>query len=287
MTGLTGMTTARAVLRLAGEEARDFLQDLVTNDVSRARGDTAVWAALLTPQGKYLSDFFVIEDGRDPDVPALLVDAPLAHGGELAKRLALYRLRRKIEITAAGLDAALLWGDAPPQTPPQIPPQTPAGALLVRDPRDPALGWRLYAPDPAAALAATDAAPAPEGAYDALRIAVRAPEAGAELGPDSYILEAGFERLHGVDFRKGCYVGQEIVARMKHKTELRRRLMRVAVTGAPPAPGAEILTEAGRVAGQLGIVSGGEGLAMLRVDRASGPLTAGEARLAVIEDPAP
>ncbi|MEE3101661.1 MAG: hypothetical protein VX463_18040 [Pseudomonadota bacterium] len=282
MSGLTGMTTARAVLRLSGPEARDFLQDLVTNDVSpaRTRDGAAVWAALLTPQGKYLSDFFVLEDPAAPG--ALLVDAPLAQGTELAKRLMMYRLRRKVEIAAAGLDVALLWGgDAAPGTPPE----TPAGAILVPDPRAPSLGWRLYAPDPAAALAATGAAPAAPEAYAALRIAARVPEAGAELGPDSYILEAGFERLNGVDFRKGCYVGQEIVARMKHKTELRRRLMRVAVTGEAPPPGTEILTEEGRAAGLLGAVAGGEGLALLRLDRAGGPLTAGDARLAALPDP--
>ena len=108
------------------------------------------------------------------------------------------------------------------------------------------------------------------------------PEPGTELGGDSYILEYGFERLHGVDFRKGCYVGQEIVARMKHKTELRKGMVRVAIDG-DAAPGAEILGAGGKVAGVLGTVSGGEGLAHLRFDRAEGELRAGDAVLRRID----
>lgn len=114
-----------------------------------------------------------------------------------------------------------------------------------------------------------------------LRIALGVPEAGSELIPDdSYILEMGFERLHGVDFRKGCYVGQEVTARMKHKTELRKGLVRVRITGTPPVPGTEI-TSGGRPAGLIGAVADGQGLAWLRFDRAGGPLLAGTAEVAV------
>ena len=244
---LSGLVPARVLLRLTGAEARGFLQDLVTNDIRRAEGERAVYAALLTPQGKYLSDFFVIADGAED----LLVDVARDQAQALGQRLAMYRLRRKVGIEVAPLGVALVWGEPAPEA--------PEGARLVPDPRDARLGWRLYAPDPAAA----------------------APESGVELTPDTFVLEAGFERLNGVDFRKGCYVGQEIVARMKHKTELRRGLVRVSVDG-EAAPGAEVLSEDGRAAGTLHTVAGGEGLAHLRLDRAAGAMTAGGAVLRLI-----
>ncbi|MDF2233448.1 folate-binding protein [Albimonas sp. CAU 1670] len=265
-----GLVPARVTLRLTGPEARGFLQDLVTNDIRRAEGDRAVYAALLTPQGKYLADFFVLADGPED----LLIDVARDQAQDLGRRLAMYRLRRKVGIEVAPLGVALLWGAEAP-TPPE-------GARLVPDPRDAGLGWRLYAPDPAAALAETGAEAASPADYDALRVALAAPESGVELTPDTFVLEVGFERLNGVDFRKGCYVGQEIVARMKHKTELRRGLVRVAVEGEAPPPGAEILTAEGRAAGVLHTVAGGEGLAHLRLDRSGGELRAGEARLRVL-----
>ncbi len=261
---LKGLVADRRVLRLTGAEARDFVQDLVTNDIRPASGARAVYAALLTPQGKYLFDFMVLSDGPED----LLIDAPAAQFQPLAQRLAMYRLRRKIGIEDAGLQVALLWGAEP---------EAPEGARLVPDPRAPGLGHRLYAPDAAAALTSAGADPAAEAEYTALRIASGAPEAGTELTPDTFILEAGFERLHGVDFRKGCFVGQEIVARMKHKTELRKGLVRVSVEGDAPPPGAEILTAEGKPAGTLGASAGGEALAHLRFDRAEGDLAAGKA----------
>ncbi len=266
---LSGLVPARVLLRLTGAEARGFLQDLVTNDIRRAEGDRAVYAALLTPQGKYLSDFFVLADGPED----LLIDVARDQAQALGQRLAMYRLRRKVGIEVAPLGVALVWGEAAPEA--------PAGARLVPDPRDPRLGWRLYAPDAEAALAALGAAPAEPAAWDALRVAAAVPESGRELTPDTFVLEAGFERLNGVDFRKGCYVGQEIVARMKHKTELRRGLVRVAVEG-EAAPGAEVLSQDGRTAGILHTVVGGEGLAHLRLDRAQGEMTAEGATLRLI-----
>lgn len=267
---LHGLVPDRVVLRLSGPQAREFLQDLVTNDIRKATGDRAVYAALLTPQGKYLSDFIVLAEGGQD----LLVDVARDQAQALGQRLAMYRLRRQVGIEVAPLRVALVWGEAAPAA--------PAGARLVEDPRDPRLGWRLYAPDAAAALAATGAEAAEASALDALRIAALVPAAGVELTPDTFILEAGFERLNGVDFRKGCYVGQEIVARMKHKTELRRSLVRVAIEGEAPPPGVEILTAEGRVAGAMGAAAGGEGLAMLRLDRAEGALAAAGAKLRVI-----
>jgi hypothetical protein len=246
----------RAVLRVSGADAVDFLQDLVTNDIAKATAERAVYAALLTPQGKFLFDFFVLADDE-----GLLLDVAAADAPALAQRLNMYKLRRKVEISATDLKVGLVWD---------------GGEDGVADPRDPALGRRTYGPD-----FVEDTAD--EAEYEALRVRLAAPKSGVELvRDDTYILEAGFERLHGVDFRKGCFVGQEIVARMKHKAELRKGLRRVSVTGEAPAPGTEILTADGRVAGTLYTVAAGEGLAFLRFDRAEGELSAGAATIRML-----
>ena len=254
--------TDRTVLRIGGADAREFLQNLVTNDV-RALERGAVYAALLTPQGKYLFDFFLLPDGED-----ILLDVQTARAAALAQRLGLYRLRAAVTIAPTSLAVVLGTGAAP------------ATGLVFADPRSEALGWRAYVDEPAALLAGITALDPAE--MVALRVANGVPESGVELLPeDSYILEMGFERLRGVDFRKGCYVGQEVTARMKHKTELRKGLVRVEVEGPAPAPGTEILA-AGKPAGTLHTTAGGRGLAYLRLDRAEGALTAGDARIRLI-----
>ena len=282
MTAMRGLVDdGRAVLRLGGLDARDWLQGLVSNDVRRLARDHAVYAALLTPQGKYLFDFFLVE-GADG---AILLDVAASRAAALMQRLSLYRLRRDVQITdvSAQTQVALVWRAQTGQAPLAAP-----GALVVADPRDAALGWRLYAQDAAAALALAGAEVAPRDAYDALRVAVAAPESGVELIPDdSYILEAGFERLNGVDFRKGCYVGQEVTARMRHKTDLRKGLLRVRVEGAAPPPGTPVTTADGKPAGALFTVIDGAGLAHLRFDRAAGRLSAGGATVTAPEFGAP
>jgi folate-binding protein YgfZ len=239
----------RKLIAVAGEDRAGFLQGLVTNDVARAKAGL-VYAALLTPQGKYLADFFLLE--RDG---AILIDVAEALAGPLVQRLSMYRLRSKVTLADSPLQVSRGLGPAP------------AGALP--DPRHAALGWRLYSDVPGGE---------PEIDWDAIRVAACVPESGIELIPDdSYILECGFERLHGVDFRKGCYVGQEVTARMKHKTELRKGLATVEVEGAAP-PGTGILAE-GKPAGTLFTQSGGRGIAWLRFDRAQGTMTAGAAQV--------
>jgi folate-binding protein YgfZ len=223
----------------------------VSNDVlPLASGPGLVWAALLTPQGKYLADFLV---GRLPD-GRLILDIKETIAAATLRRLMMYRLRADVQIAPSALSVARGTGDAP------------EGALP--DPRHPALGWRAYGA--AGGPARTD--------WDAIRVAHVIPETGIELTDETYILEAGFERLHGVDFRKGCYVGQEVTARMKHKTELRKGLVRVAVTGMAEA-GSPITTENGREAGTLFTRAGDQAIAHLRLDRAEGPLFAGTARV--------
>lgn len=236
----------RTVLAVGGSERHEFLQNLVTNDVRRA-GDGAVYAALLTPQGKYLADFLLIERGD-----RILVDvaAPLAEG--LLQRLAMYKLRASVSVekTCVGVRR----GDGP----------IPDNA--VSDPRHPDLPWRAYG-DGADYTDPTE-----------VRVRRMIPLSGVELIPDeTYVLEAGFERLHGVDFRKGCYVGQEVTARMKHKTALRKGLAQVRVEGSAP-PGTPIEVD-GRAVGTLFSQIGGLGIAHLRFDRAGPAMTAGKARV--------
>ncbi len=267
----------RALLRVTGGAARDVLQGVVTNDVSRLAPGVAVYAALLTPQGKYLFDFFLLE-GEEPGV--VLVDVAADRAEALAQRLKLYCLRRDAKVEReTGLGVVLVWPEG--ETPaghPAAPSLAPNHALVVPDPRAGALGWRVYAQGPESALADTGASPAGREDYDALRVAHLVPETGVELVPDdTFILEAGFERLHGVDFRKGCYVGQEVTARMKHKATLRRGLVQVVVEGTA-APGTPITAD-GKPAGTLFTVAGGNGLAELRLDRAGPGMQAGDARV--------
>ncbi|UWQ96569.1 folate-binding protein [Rhodobacteraceae bacterium M385] len=235
----------RTVLRLSGKDAHGFLKGLVTRDA----GEGLAYSALLTPQGKYLADFFLLDRGDD-----LLLDVKTDIAASVAQRLSMYRLRADVTIKETGLSVSRGLGDAPEGT--------------FADPRDPALGWRGYG------LEGGD----PSINWDAIRVAACVPETGIELVPnDTYILEAGFDRLAGVDHRKGCYVGQEVTARMKHKTELKKGFVTVDVEGSAPV-GTEILVGE-KPAGTLYTQAGGKGIAYLRFDRAKGEMAAGEARV--------
>ncbi|MFN3938014.1 MAG: YgfZ/GcvT domain-containing protein [Gemmobacter sp.] len=233
----------RKVYRIAGNDRESFLQGLVTNDIARLK-DGALYAALLTPQGKYLADFLLVPDGE-----GILLDIVAALAEPTVRRLMVYRLRADVQL--AETDLAVTRGLGPP----------PPGA--VADPRHPALGWRAYGAPGAA----------PQIDWDAIRVEHCIPESGIELVPnETYILEAGFERLNGVDFRKGCYVGQEVTARMKHKTDLRKGLVRVRIDGRVPV-GTEIVA-GDRPVGTIYTQSGGRGIAWLRFDRAGQQLSA-------------
>ncbi len=241
--------TDRTVIAVTGEERFDFLQGLVTNDVAQAR-DGLVYAAFLSPQGKYLADFFLLAQDD-----AILIDVKTDLSDAFLRRLSMYKLRAKVGLERSALNVSRGIGPAP------------EGALA--DPRHPSLGWRLYS---------AEAGGPPSVHWDALRVAACIPETGIELIPDqSYILEMGFERLNGVDFHKGCYVGQEVTARMKHKTELRKGLAQVEVDGAAPV-GTEIVA-GGKAAGTLYTQAEGQGLAYLRFDRAGPDMQAGDATL--------
>lgn len=235
----------RTIFEISGTDAEHFLQGLVTNDAGRAT-EGLVYAALLTPQGKYIADFFLFRRGD-----AILLDVAAGLGPDLARRLAMYKLRADVTISETALKVRRGTGPAP------------EGAMA--DPRHAAMGWRLYGDE--AGDDGTD--------FDALRVRHRIPASGIELTPDTFILEAGFERLNGVDFRKGCYVGQEVTARMKHKTELQKGLVTVEIEGA--APIGTPITAAGKPAGTLFTQSGGQAIAHLRFNRATGEMRAGKA----------
>lgn len=277
MADMIGMQDAtRIVLRMAGTDAREVLQGVVTNDVDQVAPGRAIYAALLTPQGKYLSDFFLL-DGGDGDI---LIDVAREQVASLAQKLKMYGLRRQAALSVEeGCEVGLAW----------LPPdaggvsadaEVPAGGsgAIVADPRDPALGWRRYGPDTADWIAETGFASASPADRDGLRVKLLVPESGIELVPDeTYVLETGFERLSGVDFSKGCYVGQEVTARMKHKAELRKGLVRVALDG-ETSPGTPVLS-AGKPAGTIYTQAGGQGLAHLRLDRAGPDMEAGAAKV--------
>lgn len=237
--------TDRTIFRLTGDDARDFLQGLVTNDVKKL-DQGLVYAALLTPQGKYMADFFLVPDGAN-----ILIDVSSDLAAMLFQRLSMYKLRAQVTLEKTDLTVKRGTGDLPD------------GAYV--DPRHPDMGWRLYG----------DEAGDDGSDWTALRVAHLVPETGIELTPDTFILEAGFERLNGVDFRKGCYVGQEVTARMKHKTELRKGLARVSVEG-EAATGDKILNGV-KEAGELLSRAGDEAIAYLRFDRAKEDMQAGDA----------
>lgn len=251
--------SGRFLIDVTGPDAEDFLQGLVTNDVTRA-AEGPVYAALLSPQGKYLADFFIVARQG-----GFVLDADAAQGPALMQRLAMYRLRAAVEIAPSDWTVRCGSGAAP------------AGAHP--DPRDPRLGWRAWGPE-------GDLPQGDDADRDALRVALAVPAAGAELIPnETYILEVGFERLHGVDFRKGCYVGQEVTARMKHKTELKKGLVTLTVGAADPKAvpaGTPVLTADGREAGTVHTRAGGRALAHMRHDRIGSGLTADGVPVSVV-----
>lgn len=237
----------RRLIRLSGADTADFLQGLVTNDVTKL-GDGPLYAALLTPQGKYIADFFMIADGPD-----ILLDVDDALAASLQQRLTMYKLRADVQIAPEdGQHLHRGLGDVP--------------ADGFADPRHAGLGWRAWRD-----------APQHDDSEDwtALHVEHMIPQSGIELTGDTFILEAGFEALNGVDFRKGCYVGQEVTARMKHKTELRKGLAAVRILG--PAETGTDITANGKPVGTLHSRAGEAGIAYLRFDRATGEMQAGDA----------
>lgn len=244
----------RGVLRLSGADRIAFLNGLVSNDVTKAAPGHAVWAALLTPQGKYLSDFFIFatED-------ALLLEAPRADIPALLPKLRRFRLRAEVELADASESYAVYaaWDGAPPDA-----------EITAPDPRLPAAGWRLLNPTPLPANAS-------EADYAAHRIALGLPDGAPDLEPEkTLLLEAGFDELHGIAWDKGCYMGQELTARTKYRGLVKRRLLPMRFDGPALSPGTPVLAE-GQEVGDIRSAAENIALAMLRVDALDKTLTAG------------
>jgi tRNA-modifying protein YgfZ len=262
----------RAVLRVTGEDARAFLDGLVTSAMADVTPGRAIHAALLTPQGKIIADFFVTEAEAE-DGGGFYLDAPLINAADVVKRFGFYRLRARVEIADLSDDLAVmaLWGG---------PADAAALGLAFADPRLAAMGWRAVvhrtqADALAAEAGAVMAAPA---AYLGLRVVHGLAEPGLDYLPGAvFPHEINMDQLHGVDFRKGCYVGQEVVSRMQHRGTARTRIVQLAYAdGLTVSEGAPV-TAGGKALGTTGSGQGGRGVAMLRLDRAADALAAGVA----------
>ncbi|PKU22253.1 YgfZ/GcvT domain-containing protein [Telmatospirillum siberiense] len=276
----------RALISLSGEERKTFLQGLVSNDVTKAGADHALYSAFLTPQGKFLHEFFLGEQDE-----TLLLETETERRADFAKRLSLYKLRSKVGIAAndglrpyaiVGSGAAGLFGLA--ETAGDARPF--AGGLIFVDPRLAEAGLRAWLPpEGEAALREAGLTEGEIDLWDKHRIELGLPDGSRDLVPDkALLLENGFDELHGVDWQKGCYLGQELTARTKYRGLVRKRLLPVDITGPVPEPGSPILLD-GTDAGEMRSHAGNVGLAMIRIDAfeqiaATGrALEAGESRL--------
>jgi len=253
---VTACLNSRGVLEIGGADRVAFLNGLVSNDVSLALPGRAVWAALLSPQGRYLTDFFILADQE-----RLLLDAPAQAVADLQRRLSRYRLRSAVTLQdlSSTLRVYAAWDGVPPQVP-----------ISAPDPRLEGAGYRMISsveiPDTAG-----------QAGYDAHRLHLGLPDGPPDLEPEkTLLLEAGFDELGGVAWNKGCYMGQELTARTKYRGLVKRRLVPVTLDSVPPPAGTPILAEGVEV-GSLRSSAGQIGLAMLRIDALHKPLLAGNA----------
>lgn len=247
----------RGVVSVTGADAEKLLGGLITNDIALIAEAHALYAALLAPQGKMLFDFLVVKRGD-----GFLLDTLREKTGDLVKRLSMYKLRAQAEIRDVSADFVVgaAWGGE------TVPSDAPAGALVYADPRLPALGSRFIA-DVTAVRDAGDAVNASPEAYEAHRIALGVPEGGRDfVFGDTFPHEALLDQLNGVSFDKGCYVGQEVVSRMQHRTTVRKRVVPVEADQELPQGPLPVLVGEAEI-GRLGSVAGQRGLALLRLDR--------------------
>jgi folate-binding protein YgfZ len=279
----------RELLRIAGDDARAFLQGVVSNDVRRVAPKRAIWAAFLTPQGRYLHDFFLCElDG------ALILDAEAARLSDLKRRLSIYKLRSRVTIEEIGQTASVwaLIGEGAAAAV-GVRPEEPGtatsfgGGVVFMDPREAAAGLRAVLPSGQgpAALAASGFGRGNIQDYDRLRIQLGLPDGSRDmLVEKSLLLECGFDELNGIDWQKGCYLGQELTARTRYRGLIKRRLLPVTVDGELPPPGTPILLD-GKDVGKVRSGVDGVALASFRLDalaaigEAGGSVSVGDARL--------
>jgi tRNA-modifying protein YgfZ len=243
----------RSVIAVGGPDRVAFLQGLVSNDVSLVAPGRAVWAALLTPQGKWLADFFIVHDGD-----RLLLDCERAQAQMLIGRLSRFRLRSKVELAPTELHVHAAWGGKP-----EADPET----LVVADPRLPEAGWRVIATQPRDREAdASD--------WDRHRLLLGLPEGSRDCESEkTVLLEAGFDELGGISWTKGCYMGQELTARTRYRGLLKRRLVPVTSEQPLPPPGT-LLTRAGLEIGAMRSSRDQHGIALVRLEHLHAPLEA-------------
>jgi hypothetical protein len=276
----------RGLIRIDGADARPFLQGIVSNDVDKVSSARAIYAALLTPQGKYLHDFFIAElDG------ALMLDCEAERRDDLLRRLTRFKLRSKVSL-APGPDThavALIYGSAALSAVGLAAERGAAkpfaGGVVYADPRLREIGARAILPraNATAALAAAGIAPGSAADYERLRLELGLPDGSRDLEIEkSILLESGFDELAGVDWDKGCYMGQELTARTHYRALIKKRLVPVRIQGPTPPPGTPILAGGSEV-GIMRSAGDGAGLALLKIEALSGipELSAGEARIAV------
>ncbi|MSP29211.1 MAG: folate-binding protein [Acetobacteraceae bacterium] len=248
----------RGVIVVSGPDRVVFLQGLVSNDIELVAPGRAIWAALLSPKGKWLADFFILADGEQ-----LLLECERAQIAMLVSRLSRYRLRAQVTVAdvSSGWAVHAAWGGAPTQ-----------GGLIAADPRLPEAGWRVLAAVPLPGNASAED-------WDRHRLFLGLPDGSRDLETDkTLLLEAGFDELAGVSWTKGCYMGQELTARTKYRGLIKRRLVPVLVEGDLPAPGTPV-TRAGVEVGILRSGRDGRALATLRVEAMGWELACGDARL--------
>jgi tRNA-modifying protein YgfZ len=256
------------VIKVGGEDARDFLNGLVTTDVTLVRPGVGRFGALLTPQGKIIADFLITE------APAghgggFLIDAPRPLAKALSDKLGFYKLRAKVTVEnlSDGLGVLAVW-DGEPATKPD---------LAFADPRSEKLGWRILVPEElkqkVAELIGADLVDSEE--YEAHRISSGAPRGGLDfMYGDAFPHETNMDRLNGVDFDKGCYVGQEVVSRMQHRGTARTRTVKIILEDFSPETGLPVMA-GDKAVGTMGSTAGKLGLALIRTDRVSDALDAG------------
>jgi folate-binding protein YgfZ len=258
----------RGVVKVSGEDSRTFLNGLFTIDVGKMTPGTARFGALLTPQGKIIADFIVFE-ATEEDSGGFLIDCPRALASTLAEKLGFYKLRAKVQIDdlSASLVVMAAW-------PGKV--ESEYGPGFV-DPRLPELGTRIFLPPDTAADAAKDlgAAPVDADVYDAHRVALGVPRGGMDFTyGNTFPHEADMDQLGGVDFDKGCYVGQEVVSRVEHRGTARSRIIPLAYEDNAPDDGLPVMAGEKQL-GMVGSAAGGIALALLRLDRLGDAIAAG------------
>ena len=258
----------RSVIAVGGDDRVGFLQGLISNDTTKATPGHAVWAALLTPQGRFLNDMFVVDASPGGDAGTLLLETERERAAALVKKLSLYKLRSKVTVEdrSAALDVAVVFGAAAGNALPID------GTIAFVDPRLEGLGVRVLAPAGQAAtlLAARGFVETSVDAYEALRLEAGVPDGSRDLKVEkALLLESGFDELNGVDWKKGCYMGQELTARTKYRGLVKKRLFPVEVEGVLPPSGTSIHLD-GEEVGELRSGSGRRALALLQIEAARG-----------------